>query len=113
MTRQEKLKLLTEWKTSYIKLDKSFDKLSDAIGCSLVESNIFNNSFMMFDRYTKTVAMLLDQPQMLLYHVEDLLSWYCYENAMGKNSLKAKANSWKNAIEIKTINDLLNIIEAE
>ena len=113
MTRKEKLSLLTDWKNSYIKLDNAYDKLSKAFGCHLIDSDIFDSAFMMFDRYTKTVAMLLDCNNTLLCHVEDWLSWYCYETNMGSKDMDAQADSWKKARKIKTVKDLLDIIEAE
>jgi hypothetical protein len=41
------------------------------------------------------------------------LSWYCWDNSMGKKAHKAKAPSWKKFKKVKTLKDLCKIMEAD
>ena len=111
MTKKEKLQILNDWQNSYNKMDSAFDDMSVLMGCDICESDIFKCSYMMFDRYTNAVAILLNNENVDV--VENWLLWYCYETKMGLTPMEAKAVDWKRVRKIKTLKDLLNIIEAE
>lgn len=112
MTKKEKLQILNDWQNSYNKMNSAFDDMSVLMGCDICESDIFKQSFMMFDRYTNAVAILLNNGNGDVNIIEDWLSWYCYETKMGLNPMEAKAVGWKRVRKIKTLKSLLNIIEA-
>jgi hypothetical protein len=112
MDRKEKIELLTDWAIAYKNLNDAYEKIDDALGCSICESAIYDSSFKLFEEYTKAVAIILSENK-IVDDINEWLSWYCYENEMGESQIKAKAALWNKERKIKNLNDLLDIIEAE
>lgn len=109
MNTKEKLALLKTWQETYQTLDKAFDDFETALGCNICESKFFDSCWNSFQNYTKAIALLLETETVV--GVEEWLSWYCYENGMGEKEMEAKARSWKRMRKIKTLTDLLKVIE--
>lgn len=111
MTDKEKISLLEEWQKSYEELDIAIVAIETAFGCYMCDSNIFNASWKIFEKYTETLAIIFcDSSDKTVNDYKAWLSWYCYENDMGKKGFEAKASSWKKPKKINNLKMLLKVM---
>ena len=103
MTSNEKLKLLEKWNGQYNALYESWEKISEVFGDCL-NSEMFNNTFEMFDAYTEAVAKLVGDDNEWLF-------WWIFECEQGKNNGNVKIG--KKKFKSNSVKDLLKIIEAK
>jgi hypothetical protein len=101
MTREEKLKLLEGWKKCHDDNEALLESMKPIFGY-LVESHIFKQLWSSFNYLTLVTETLLGSES-------EWLDWYCWENDMGKKGLEAGYD--KNIKPIKSLNDLLDLIE--
>jgi hypothetical protein len=101
MKRKEKLKLLQNWQQCYDNNEALLKTLIPIFGC-IVESTINKQLWNCFDELTDTTEKLLGSDY-------NWLDWYCWENDMGAKGLDAGYD--RNLKPIKTLNDLLDLIE--
>lgn len=117
MTDDDKLKLLEEWQKSYEELEIAFNAIETAFGCFMGDSHLFDSSWKMFEKYTEALAMILycntsecNTEDKTTETYKEWLSWYAYENLMGKKGFEAKAGSWKKAKKINNPKLLLKVM---
>ena len=77
MTKIEIVKLLTPWEETYKKLDKHFEDLQKVLGEGVIESPIFEASWECFELLTAALERELGDSS-------STLSWFAFENEMGK-----------------------------
>jgi hypothetical protein len=80
MTREEKLKMLEEWKSAHDNLKLRFVKLGRLFDS--VTGPLFDAAWMTFSNYTKLVSILLGDEF-------ETLEWYWMENDFGRKSMEA------------------------
>lgn len=103
MTSNEKLQLLEKWNGQYNAIYESWEKVSEIFGSS-PESELFNNTFTMFDEYTELIAEKVGDKN-------DWLFWWIFECEQGKNNGDVKIG--KKKFKSQSVKDLLKIIEAK
>jgi hypothetical protein len=96
MTNKEKLELLLMWEVHVDDLSHQWERLESITGI-LSDSAFGNAVWRMQDDYTKTVARLLECDP-------EELSWYCFDNQMGKQGLECEIDG--ETREIRTLADL-------
>lgn len=102
LTRKEKLELLKLWNEHYNNLSKSWEKVSEVFGTT--DSELFSNTFTMFDAYTDSVAKLVGDND------DVWLNWWTYDCDQGNKYPYIQIGSKK--MKCKSLEDLLKIIEA-
>jgi len=103
MTSNEKLQLLEKWNGQYNALHESWEKISEVFGDCL-NSEMFNNTFEMFDAYTEAVAKLVGDDNEWLF-------WWMFECEQGMKNGDVKIG--KKKFKSQSVKDLLKIIEAK
>lgn len=101
MTTEGKLAALGQWQKTYEDLDQSFDLLKPVFGC-VADGPLWEAAWRGFERYTATLGQLLGDGG-------DWLNWYCYENDMGAEGLRAGYG--EEMRPIKNLDDLLTLID--
>lgn len=101
MTHEEKIKLLTEWESHHTGLKAIFGSLKVVTGDS-PDNELTEKIWKLFDSYTDCVAQKVGD-------FWGSLSWYCWENDMGKDGKPAGMQDGLRPI--KTLEDLLWLIE--
>lgn len=96
MTNEHKIAELEQWKTIVEQLSVECDKLTDILQVA-PESPLLNAIWRMDDAYTNEVATRLG--------LGDWLSWYRYDNDMGRKAYNAGMKD--NLRPIKTFEDLI------
>lgn len=101
MTKAEKLAALQNWQTAYKNLDAAFDLLKPALGY-LGEGSLWDAVWFTFERYTDSVAALVDDNN-------GWLDWYCYECGMGSSPMAAILG--EDRLDVDSLDKLLLCIE--
>lgn len=112
MNTKEKISLLEEWKQTYDKLEVAFKSLEQALGCDLVESDLYNASYESFEKYTAMLSKLfVVEGKITEQDVQEWLWWYWIENDMGASGLEASSKAGGKLKKIDTLQKLLHLIE--
>ena len=106
MTSKERYKLLVQWQEQYESCEEAQKLLDQLLRGFDTDSPLGAAIWATFDKYTDTLAAVVDD-------TGGWLSWYCWDNSMGKKAHKAKAPSWKKFKKVKTLKDLCKIIEED
>lgn len=101
MTRQEKLKLLQNWKQCHDNILTLMESLEPAFG-SLINSKLSEQLWHNFYILTETTEKFLGSNY-------NWLEWYCWDNQMGAKRLDAGHGG--NMRPIKSLDDLLDLLE--
>lgn len=104
MSKSEKLAALKQWAKCYTNIHETYEKGYSLLKCD-PDSPWANAMFNTFEAYTQILGKLVGDKG-------DWLSWYIWENKAGKAAYEAKAANWKKSRKIKTLEDLLMLIEA-
>lgn len=100
LTRSEALEYLKLWQKLKGDNDLAYQLLKAATGCE-PESPVAGAMFILFDAYTDLLAKLLGDES-------EWLSWYAWDNQMGKRGMSAGYTG--STKRIKTLKDLLGLI---
>lgn len=100
MTREEKLRLLSEWDVRHSALDEHWSALYNLLGAA-TDSHLGDAVWVMFDKYTSVLGRLIG--------ARDELHWFWLENMMGERGHIAGVD--EDLREINTLEDLLWLIE--
>lgn len=100
MNKEQKLKLLVNFKTNYNNISSTLDKLNALVGGS-PEGKLFNSVYDFIDSYIQTLAVIIGDEH-------GWLEWYIYDNDWGKKGYGATIDG--KTINIKTFDDLLEVI---
>ncbi len=103
MNKKQKLKLLREWKNLYVLAEKQYVGLKDVCG-SGVENPITTLTYDILGKYTKLVSEKVGDEQ-------EWLDWFVWENDLGKKCLQVSLYDGILSIKVKSIEDLLFVIE--
>lgn len=104
MTRKEKLDRLREWEAHLRDLTETWDKLHALTGAA-VDGPLGDATWCVFDdAYTQAIAREVGDKN-------DWLTWHWLENKLGERGYKA--GNQQEMRPIKTIEDLLWVIELE
>lgn len=103
LTSKEKLKLLTKWLACYKQIEKTYDDARKMLGLA-PESPIATAMYDTFQAYTEVVAAQVGDS------VESL-NWFIWDNEAGKKGLAAGVTGKVKMRPIRTVKDLLRIIE--
>jgi hypothetical protein len=106
MTTKERYNLLVKWQEQYEVCEKANGLLDQLLRDFETDSPLGAAIWTTFDQYTDTLAAMIGDDG-------SWLSWFCWDNGMGKKGHKAKAASWKRLRKINNIKDLCKIIEAD
>jgi hypothetical protein len=101
MTKAETHLRLQEWAAMHDRLDQEWDRMSGALGVGMAETPLWQASWKMFEKYTKTLGDLVGDPR------GEWLDWFCYENDMGGKGMKARYDDVR---PIETLEDLVGLI---
>lgn len=99
MTRQQKLKMLEEWKKAITGCDTVMEKLSELIGA---DGELGRSMYAMQATYTRAISLIVGDTEMWL-------EWFACENDMGANKLAA--GQAKPCRPITDLIELLDLIE--
>ena len=109
MTHDERLKMMQTWQERGIALeDATRDVRRVFLGITSDECALMSASESIREAYTALVALRIGDAL-------GWLDWWWYETKHGqqKPPFSAKANSWKRRRQIRTLEDLCKIIEAD
>jgi hypothetical protein len=102
--KEKALNLLKEWRARKADIDLQDAAIEKIFGKSYDSGSYALTMDALFEAYTKTLGELLGDEL-------DWLTWYAYDNAMGKNGLSAGYGHAPRLKKIKTLEDLLWVIE--
>lgn len=102
--RKETMLRLEQWKQHHSNLTAITKNLKLLLGC-LANNPLSDVIWLTFESYTRTLVELLGATSW----PDDWLTWYAYENDMGKKGLKAGYNG--KLKPIKNLGDLCRLIE--
>lgn len=100
-TKNQALDMLTEWSIHHKRLSNLDAQLKLIFGRA-VEGEHFDAVWKMFDAYTDALSFTLGDES-------EWLAWYCSENDMGANAMKAGYDG--KLLKVKNVRDLLRLIE--
>jgi len=103
MNKKQKLKLLSDWKRFHISSRNQYSELRRIFG-SEPENSITDLTCDLLEEYTKLVSEKLGDEC-------GWLEWFAFENDLGKKGFLVTYSDGKNSIRVKTIKDLLKVIE--
>lgn len=101
MDRLEKKEVIARVIGNYVGLQESFNTLNKAIG-DTTGGPFFDRMWRMFDEYMASAETLIGDK-------EKWLGWFVYDNSCGASELKAGLG--RRLKKIKTVDDLLDLIE--
>jgi hypothetical protein len=97
-----KLKLLQEWQTTIHSSDKALAALDKVVGAN--DGPLKQSIWTMQATYTRAISLIVGDEA-------DWLEWFACENHMGKKGLAASTGTGKPLKPIKTLAQLLAVIE--
>ena len=97
-----KMKLLQEWQTTIRDSDKALAALDRAIGVN--DGPLKTSIWTMQATYTRAISLIIGDEF-------EWLEWFAIDNGMGKKGLTASAGTGKPLKPIKTLAQLLAVIE--
>lgn len=103
MSRAEILRHLEVWAAQYKANCAAYDGLKAALNIS-PENQVFDAIFATFDEYTNALEIAFGAAGC------GWLSWYCFDNDMGKRAFDACPGSKYKTREVKTLKDLARLI---
>ena len=103
MNKKQKLKLLEEWSNYHAKITEVYDAFTFLFGADS-ECKALTPMWDMFNSYTDLVAKQVGDE-------DNWLAWFAWDNYFGDSKLEAGATNWKKPRPIKTLKDLLDLIE--
>ena len=103
MIRAEKLDLLNQWVCLYLRTRLVYKNLRQMFDAA-PECEVISIADDIHEEYTKLVAEKVGDE-------DNWLDWYLFENDAGEKGFEAKAANWKKGRKIKTLEDLLDLIE--
>ncbi len=101
MNNDEKIDLLHRWHMSYKDMIVQYDAFCQLTGAG-PEAPLFKPVWGMFERYTDSVAALVDDNN-------GWLDWYCYECGMGSSPMAAILG--EDRLDVDSLDKLLLCIE--
>lgn len=99
-----KMKLLQEWQTTIKNSDKTLAALDKAIGVN--DGPLKTSIWTMQATYTRAISLIIGDKY-------EWLEWFAIDNQMGAKGMKAGADPSKPPKPIKTLAQLLAVIEVE
>lgn len=107
MTHDDRLDLLREWHKRGRALEAATEKFCDLLGIEDLEGcPLLGAAWRMWDSYTASVAARVGDGF-------NWLNWWWFDAKRGKGTCEARAASWPSTKPIRTLKDLLAIIEAD
>ena len=97
-----KLKLLQEWQTTIRNSDKALAALDKAVGPT--DGPLKESIWRMQATYTRAISLIVGDKW-------EWLEWFACDNDMGKKGLTASAGTGKPLKPIKTLAQLLAVVE--
>ena len=97
-----KIKLLEEWKAAIEASDKVMDALDKVVGPN--DGPLRHSVWTMQAAYTRAISLIVGDEG-------EWLEWFACENDMGEKGLSARAAAGKPMRKIKTLKQLLAVIE--
>jgi hypothetical protein len=101
MTTEQKIVQLKRWEAAYRALQKNYDAFCQLTGAG-PEAPLFKPVWGMFERYTNSVAALVDDNN-------GWLDWYCWECGMGSSPMAAILG--EDRLDVDSLDKLLLCIE--
>lgn len=102
MNTKQRIALITKLIEACDKLNTEWDKATAVFGTR--DNPLFEATWKMFDLYVSATSQLIGDESAWL-------SWFIYENACGKKEFEATAGTGAKKKKIKTIADLVSLIE--
>lgn len=97
-----KMKLMQEWQTTICNSDKALAALDRAVGVN--DGPLKTSIWTMQATYTRAISLIIGDEF-------EWLEWFAIDNGMGKKGLTASAGTGKPLKPIKTLAQLLAVIE--
>lgn len=97
MTSEEIIQHLTVWQEPCLAVDNQWTALATSTGAA-VDSPLGHAVWRMVDAYTDVVAVLLGVPASGVPEFKHDLSWYAYENDLGRRGHEVSINDESRAI---------------
>lgn len=108
--RAERLDLLKTWLSHHLRMEILYKELRKTFNAS-PECHANDVVQKIFLDYTALVAEKVGDLGCHQTKFSGWLDWYLYDNGAGEKGFEAKASNWKTSKRIKSLEDLLDLIE--
>jgi hypothetical protein len=105
MTTQDRIKSIELCIQHKAALEAAIKPLEQSLG-PIVDGPLWNSVWAMFDDVTKLTEREIGDSF-------GWVSWFVWDNDCGNKRLEAKASAWKARRKIRTVKDLVKLIEAD